>query len=71
MAATPYTESTSTIRQTSGLCTEEPVYPAGEILEELRKDLEHYLLALEQPVLEYAELVPNREPPGFDVEQPF
>jgi hypothetical protein len=48
-------------------CTEEPVYPEGETLEELRTDLEHYRLALEEPVLDYGDLVPASEPEDQDV----
>lgn len=33
--------------------TEEPVHPQGESLDELKRDCEHYLQALERPVLEY------------------
>jgi hypothetical protein len=35
--------------------TDEPVYPAGESVEELCKDLEHYQQALRHPVLNYDE----------------
>ena len=35
--------------------TEESVHPQGETLEELKRDCEHYLQALERPVLEYAD----------------
>jgi len=52
-------------------CTEGPECPEGDTLEALREASEHYQRALEWPVLEYADLVPNQEPPGFDVEQPF
>ena len=48
-------------------CTEEPVYPEGETLEELSTDLEHYRLALEEPVLDYGDLVPASEPEDHDV----
>ena len=44
-------------------CTEEPVYPEGDTLEELRTDLEHYQRALGQPVLDYSDLVPDYKPP--------
>jgi hypothetical protein len=33
--------------------------------------MEHYQRALELPVLQYADLVPNHEPPELDVEEPF
>ena len=36
--------------------TDEPVYPAGESVEELHKDVEYYQHALRQPVLDYHEL---------------
>jgi hypothetical protein len=36
--------------------SDEPVWPVGESLEELRQDLAHYHHALEQPVLDYQEL---------------
>jgi hypothetical protein len=32
--------------------TERPSYPAGETLEELREDVQRYLAALDQPVLD-------------------
>jgi hypothetical protein len=41
--------------------TEQPSYPAGETLEELRHDLQHYLAALDHPVLEDAVFRPHEE----------
>ena len=40
-------------------CSEEPVCPKGKMLEALREELEHYQRALEWPVLEYTDLVPD------------
>lgn len=37
-------------------CTENPVAPAGESLAELKRDMDHYLLALHKTVLEYSKL---------------
>jgi hypothetical protein len=37
--------------------SENPVAPAGESLEELAKDLEHYAEALKKPVLKRFEIV--------------
>jgi hypothetical protein len=34
--------------------TEHPSYPAGETIEELEEDLQHYLAALQQPMLDDA-----------------
>lgn len=52
-------------------CTKDPVCPAGDTLEALREELEHYKRALEWPVLEYADLVPDYEPSGLDTEEVF
>ena len=52
-------------------CTEEPVCPEGDTLEALREELEHYQRALELPVLEYANLVPDYTPSGIDTEEAF
>jgi hypothetical protein len=49
-------------------CTQEPVCPKCETLEELRVDLEHYTVALDLPVLHYTDLVPDHQPPQSDVE---
>lgn len=35
------------------MCTETPVAPAGETIEELRTELERYTKALENPILNY------------------
>ena len=35
------------------LVTEDAVAPMGESLEELRRDIEHYMLALDKPILDY------------------
>lgn len=43
--------------------TDESVHPQGETLEELKRDFEHYLKALEQPVLEYADFQTSDGPP--------
>jgi hypothetical protein len=48
-------------------CTEEPVHPEGKTLEELHEDLEHYRQALEEPVLDYGDLVPASGPEDQDV----
>jgi len=37
--------------------SENPIAPAGESLEELAKDLEHYAEAMKKPVLRLAEIV--------------
>ena len=37
-----------------GSCTETPVEPYGETLEELREDFQRHLDALDKPVLEYS-----------------
>jgi hypothetical protein len=41
-----------------------PGSPAGETLEELRNDLQHYLAALQQPVLEDATFRRHDPPEG-------
>jgi hypothetical protein len=50
-------------------CSQEPAYPEGHSLDDLRADLARYWSALELPALEYADLVPRDEEPG--VELPF
>jgi hypothetical protein len=40
-------------------CTEDPIYPSGTSLKELKSDLKHYLQALERPVLIMEELFIN------------
>jgi hypothetical protein len=52
-------------------CTEDPVYPEGDTLEALCEEMEHYQHALELPVLEYADLVPDYDPSAADIEEPF
>ena len=52
-------------------CTEDPVCPEGGTLDDFRAEMEHYQHALELPVLEYADLVPDHEPPEPAVEEPF
>lgn len=47
--------------------SEEPVYPEGASLEDLGEDLELYRAALDLPVLEYSDLVPEDEPPSVEV----
>jgi hypothetical protein len=36
-------------------CTENPVEPFGETIEELQEVMEHYRLALEKPTLDYGD----------------
>jgi hypothetical protein len=52
-------------------CTEDPVCPEAETLDALREDMEYYRLALERPVLEYADLVPDYDPSAPDIEESF
>lgn len=52
-------------------CTEDPVCPEGNTLDVLREELKHYQHALEWPVLEYADLVPDYTPSGLDTEEAF
>jgi hypothetical protein len=52
-------------------CTEDPVCPEGDTLEALREEMEYYRLALERPVLEYADLVPDYDPSAPDIEESF
>jgi len=52
-------------------CTEDPVCPECDTLDDFQAEMEHYQHALELPVLQYADLVPNHEPPELDVEEPF
>ena len=52
-------------------CTEDPVCPAADTLEALREELEHYQRALEWPVLEYEDLVPDYDRPDLDTEEAF
>jgi hypothetical protein len=52
-------------------CSEGPVCPEGDTLEALREGLEHYQRALESPVLEYADLVPDYDASGLDIEEAF
>jgi hypothetical protein len=40
-------------------CSEEPVRLGADSLEDLREDLENYDYALEFPVLEYRDIVPD------------
>lgn len=40
-------------------CTENPVSPMGETVDELRGDLSHYQEALAKPVLRYEDLKPE------------
>ena len=40
-------------------CTEDPVCPEGDTLDALREELGQYQRALEWPVFEYADLVPD------------
>lgn len=42
----------------------EPDYPAGENTDELRTATEHYLEALEKPVLEYSDIVVEEKQNG-------
>jgi hypothetical protein len=37
-------------------CTQEPVFPRGETLDELAAELRRYQAALSEPVLDYAQL---------------
>ena len=55
----------------SWTCSEDPVCPEGDTLEALREELEHYQRALEWSVLEYADLVPDYDTTGLDVEEAF
>ena len=55
----------------SWTCTEDPVCPEGGTLEALREEMGHYQRALEHPVLEVADLVPDYEPAAPDIEEPF
>ena len=41
--------------------TVDPTWPAGDTLEDLRQDLAAYAAALDKPVLEYDELVEQKE----------
>jgi hypothetical protein len=52
-------------------CSEDPVYPEGKTLEELCEDLERYHLALREPILECADLVPDSEWFDPDAKLPF
>jgi hypothetical protein len=52
-------------------CSEDPVCPEGDTLEALREELGHYQRALEWPVLEYEDLVPDYDPSGLDIEEAF
>ena len=52
-------------------CTEDPVCPEDDTLDALREDLVRYQRALEWPVLEYADLVPDYAPSGLDTEEAF
>ena len=52
-------------------CTEDPVFPEGDTPEAPREELEHYQRALEWPVLEYEDLVPEYAPSGLDTEEAF
>jgi hypothetical protein len=45
-------------------CTENSVAPMGETLAELKRDMDHYRLALSKPVLEYESLEEVSEQPG-------
>jgi hypothetical protein len=47
------------------LFTEDPVYPMGESLDELRGDLEYLRHALTQPVLKYEEITEQAR--GFQI----
>jgi hypothetical protein len=42
-------------------CTENSVAPMGESLAELKRDMDHYLLALSKPVLMYDSLKESEE----------
>ena len=52
-------------------CTENPICPEGDTLDALRGELEHYQRALEWPILEYTDLVPDYDPSGLDIEEAF
>ena len=52
-------------------CSVDPVYPEGDTLAALREELEHYQCALEWPVLEYTDLVPDYDPSELDTEEAF
>src|SRR5919108_1761092 len=48
--------------------TEDPSYPAGETMEEFRRDLEAYVAALQQPVLD-DEVFPRHSVPQEEAER--
>jgi hypothetical protein len=52
-------------------CTEDPVRPEGETLDELREALKWHQRALEQPALEYTDLAPDYDPDSLDIEESF
>jgi hypothetical protein len=52
-------------------CTEEPVWPEANTLDDFRAEMERYRGAAEQPVLEYAVLVPDYDPSDPGIEEPF
>jgi hypothetical protein len=52
-------------------CTQDPVCPEGDMLDALRQRMEYYQRALELPVLEVADLVPDYDPSAPDIEEPF
>jgi hypothetical protein len=53
------------------ICTEDPVWPEGDTLDDFRAEVQRYLDALEQPVLEYAPLVPDYEPSDPGIQELF
>lgn len=52
-------------------CSENPVCPEGETLDELREALKWYQRALEQSALEYADLARDYGSDSLDIEEPF
>ena len=52
-------------------CTQDPVCPEGDTLDALREEMEYCQRALERPVLEVADLVPDYDPSTPDIEEAF
>jgi hypothetical protein len=49
-------------------CTEDPVAPFGEdTVEELRRDMELMMRALNEPVLNYKDFTDNNNPPPSEI----